>query len=137
MTGAEAVTVSQAEHLAADLDPEGLRKDPHPHVLEIVIAPDVVIPGEEVHRHACIHQVHQRGKDAHAPLRDDVTVFIPEIPDVAQQVERRRPVFRDAPQETDEARLPVGGIRDIQPQMHVGNKVCQRTLLHGLKRRGR
>ena len=130
MSRTEAVSVTETEDLAADIDDMRLLEDGDSHFLEIVVAPDVVVPLKEIDLHARVHQVHKRREYTHIALRDHIMIFIPEIPDVAQKVQCFRFILRNRLQELDETRLPCDGILDIQPEMHVRDEIGQCSFFH-------
>ena len=84
---AEAIAVAEAEYLAGNGRYVGLLKPFHSERLEVGIAPDVMIAAKEIDIHTSIDEVEQRCKHAHIAFGNDVSVLIPEIPDVTEQVE--------------------------------------------------
>jgi len=127
---AKPVTMPETECLSADLDDIGLLKNADSEFLEIMEAPDVMVALEKAHLHSGVHQFKQRGENPDISLRHHVMVLVPEIPDVPQHVQCLSPVLRDGLQETDESDLPLGGIIDVQPKMHVGDKVRKGSVSH-------
>ena len=79
----------KAEALAANLHQLRLGALDHAYALEERIAPNVVIAGEEVHRNSGVHQGDQASDHSCSFAGDNVVVFIPEIPDISQQVKRK------------------------------------------------
>ena len=115
----------EAEGLPPDFRHVRLLQDLHAYFLEVAIGPYVMVPREEVHLHAGVHQIRQCAEDAHGAFRDHVPIFIPEVPDVTQQVQRLRPGRRNAPQEGDEPRLAVRRVLNLEAQVDVGSEVCE------------
>jgi len=124
------IAMSEAECLSAYLHDIGLLKDPDSEFLEIMKAPDVMVALKETHLHPGVHQIQQGGEHPDIALRDHIVVLVPKVPDVPEHVERLGPVLRDGLQETDESGLPLGGIIDVQPKMHVGDKVRKGPVSH-------
>ena len=56
-------------------------------VLEEMKAPDIVVAREEIDFYPIIHQIDKLGCDSNSFLRDDILVFVPEIPYIAQKEE--------------------------------------------------
>jgi len=77
---AEPVAMSQTERLGADLAAIWLVKDLYPERLEIAIAPDIMVSLEEIDFDSGIHEFGQSPEHTHIPARNDIPVFIPEIP---------------------------------------------------------
>ena len=94
MAGTQPVTMPETESLPRDIHDIRLLENDDSHLLEIMIAPDVMVPLKEIHFHAIVHEVHQRSEHTHITLRHDIMILIPEIPDVTQHIERRRTVPR-------------------------------------------
>ena len=130
MPWTEPVTMTEAEDLASDIDDIRLLEYPDAHILKIVVTPDVVVSLKEIDLHARVHQVHKRREHTNIALRDNIMIFIPEIPDVTQKVQCLRFILRNRPQELDETRLPCDGILDIQPKMHVRDEIGQCSFFH-------
>jgi len=128
---AQTVPVSKTEGLTSYFNHIRLLKDPYSQLFEIMKAPEVVVALEKADFHAGVHQIHQRGKHTHIALRDHIMVLVPEIPDVAKQVQGLRPVLRDGSQETDETSLAVCRIIHIQSEVDIRHKVRKRSVSHG------
>ena len=122
--------MAQAEILAVQRDVEGLLETVHPQLLEERIGPDVVVAGAEPDLHACVHQADELRDHPRARARDHVAVFVPEVPDVAQQVERPHLLDREPFQEIDETRLALRGILHPQAEVHVGDEIDEFALRH-------
>ena len=121
----EPVAVTQAELLSADLRHIRLYAALHPEFLEIGVGPDVVVPLKEIHFHAGVHQVLQGGENARIALGDHVPVFIPEVPDVAEEVQGLRLGRRNSAEELHETRFPAGRVGNGEAQVDVGDEVCE------------
>ena len=134
--GAQTVTVSQAEKLARMLDHQGLVDDFDSHGLQIGIHPHIVIAGTDKDLHPGLEKVHQSGENPDISLRNHVSILVPEIPDVAKQIQRLGPLHRNPPQETHETSLPFDRISDFESQMNVGCKKDQIPTVHKLKELG-
>ena len=82
-----------------------------------------MITREKVYFDAGINQVGDGGKYFHITLRDDIPVFVPEIPDITEEIQGFRLFGRDILEEFHEAGLARLGILDIQAKVHVGGKI--------------
>ena len=65
MAGTQSVTMPETESLPRDIHDIRLLEYDDSHLLEIMIAPDVMVPLKEIHFHAIVHEVHQRSEHTH------------------------------------------------------------------------
>jgi hypothetical protein len=84
----QTITMSQTEHLAVYLNQSRLSETDHAKLLKIGICPYIVVTLKEIHLYTTRYQVLNRGQDTHISLRNYISILIPEIPDVAQQIKR-------------------------------------------------
>ena len=119
MPGTEPVPMTEAERLARNFDQGRLLEDADPHILKIVVAPDIVITLEEIHFHPGIHQIHKGGENPHIAFGHDIVVLIPEIPDIPEHIQRLCPLQRNRIQKGHETSLPVHRVLYIQTQMNI------------------
>ena len=109
----ESVTVSEAESNPGDIHDTWLFKTFHAEFLKVAVGPDVMVSREEIYIHSAVHEFLQGGECADISFRNHITVFIPEVPDVAEQIDRFG-VFRQGTQEVGETALAGGGISHLQ-----------------------
>ena len=121
----QTVAVAQAKGLGPNLHHIRLLQAPHAQLFKIVIGPDVVVALEEAHLYAGIHKGNQGRQHFHIALRHYVAVLVPEVPDIAQKIQRLRLGRVDPPQKGHEGLLPRGRVSHLEAQMDVGDKVCQ------------
>ena len=87
---AQAVAVRQHEHLVAHLHRHRLGVQRHAAFLhQVIAAPDVVVARKEVHLHAPVGQFAELPEKTGVATGHHRLVFIPEIKDVSQQINRR------------------------------------------------
>jgi hypothetical protein len=91
---AKAVSMTDTEPLSCNLHQTRLFQTDHTQFFKIGICPHVVISLEEIHFDASIHQVTKGSKDLDISLGNHITVFIPEIPDVTEKIQRLRLLCR-------------------------------------------
>lgn len=126
---AETVAMAQAELLSSDLDQSRLGQLDHPQFLEVGICPDVMVAFKKKHFDTLVHQVLKGSEDADIPLWHDITVFVPEIPDVPKEVQSLG-IFRKGAKKIHETPLPAGGIADLKAEMDIGDEICTTALFH-------
>ena len=81
---AEAVAVGQVEYLSVYFRGYGLCVQRHSAFLfEVVVCPDVVVAGEEMHLDAHVSQFRQLAEEARVALGHNVLVLVPEVEDVS------------------------------------------------------
>ena len=114
--------MSQTEHLSADVHKGRLLQTLHSKFLEIAVGPHVVVSLEEIHIHALVHQVGNGAEHPDITLGNNIAVLVPEIPDVAQEIQRSR-ILGKRPQKIHKTRLPGSRIIDLQTQMDVGDEI--------------
>ena len=83
----ESVAVSEAEALAFNLNNVRLLKLDHSELFEIRICPYIVVSLEEIHLHSLIHQILEGGKHSDIALRHNITILVPEVPDISEEIE--------------------------------------------------
>ena len=77
---------------------------------------------EEIYLHSPVHKIGQGTEHPHISLRNDVTVFIPEIPYIPEQVQSLRLRWK-RPQKSHKTPLPPLGVRHIQTEMDISDKI--------------
>ena len=93
--GTKPVAMTKAEHLTSIFHHVWLLKDLHTQFLEITVTPDIMVAREEKHLHAGIHQALKSREHSHIPFRDEIPIFIPEIPNIPEHIQGYRPVLWD------------------------------------------
>jgi hypothetical protein len=73
---------------------------------------------KEIHLDTSVHKVLQGRKNPYITFRNDVTIFIPEVPDITQQVHGTG-ILREIPQEIDKTGFAVGRIADPKAEMYI------------------
>ena len=114
----QSVTMTETEFHAGNINHTRLFEAFHAELLEVAVGPDVVVSGEEIHIHTTVHELLQGSENPYISFRNDITVLIPEIPNVAEEVDRRG-VFRQGTQEVGETALACGGVGHLKAQMDV------------------
>lgn len=120
---AQPIAVTEAESLAFDLHYGRLLKALHAQFLKVAVCPHIVIPLKETHLHSPVHKLLKSGKDADITLWNDITVFIPEIPYVSEQIQGLR-LLRQGTEEVRETAFSVCGIGNLKTEMYVGDEIC-------------
>ena len=118
----QTITMTQTEHIPADGHETRLFEALHSQFFKIGICPYIMIPLEEIYLHTPVHQVGQGTEHPNITLRDDITVFIPEIPDVPKKVQSLR-LRGQRPQEIHKTPFPVKRVRHIQTKMDVSHEI--------------
>ena len=121
----QAVAVAQAEFFRAYLHHLRLLQPLQAQLLEVAVRPDVVVAREEIDLHAGIQKRHQCSKHPHIAFGHHVAVLVPEVPDVAHEVQRLRLRRINTLQESHEGVFPRGRIPHPEAQMDVGDEICQ------------
>jgi hypothetical protein len=119
----QTVAVSETEVLVADTGQSRLLQLDHTKLLKIPVGPDVVIAFKKVHLHTSIHESLQSCQHPNIALRDHISVFIPEIPDISQEIQCFR-LFGKRSEEVCKTTFPTCRIRNLKTQMNIGDKVC-------------
>ena len=100
---AQPVAVGHEEHLAVDLRRQRLLMQNDATLpLQVVVGPDVVVAGKEMHLHAHVGQLAQLAEEARVAAWHHIFVFVPEVKDIAQQIDGCR-LLLDAVKETHQA----------------------------------
>jgi len=107
LSGPQSVPVPEAEANVPDPDHVRLLQGDYPHRLEIIIGPYVVIPLEEVYLDSGGDKVLKSGKNLDISLRDDIFIFVPEIPDIPEKIQRLRFRGGNSTEHTYKTCLPV------------------------------
>ena len=115
---AQTVAMTEAEHTPAYLDLTRLPKLLHAEFLEIAVCPNIMISLEEIHLHSPVHKILKSGKDTDISFRDHITVFIPEIPDVAKQIKSIR-ILGERAQEAGKTSLAFRRVVDLETEMDI------------------
>ena len=120
----ETVAVCQIKHLTINFQCGALAVDGHAAFLfKIVVHPEVVVAREEMHLHAHVGQFADFSKQARVALRDDVFIFVPEVENVAQEINGIR-LMLDAVEKIDQAALLSSGVWNGQTaQVGVGEEI--------------
>ena len=74
---------------------------------------------EEIHLYTLIHKILEGGKDSYISLRHDITILIPEIPDITQKIQGSRLLGWNSTEEGDKASLTGSRISHLKPQVYV------------------
>jgi hypothetical protein len=127
--GTQPITMPEAEAFSGNLHKGRLGHPYHPQFLKISVCPHIMVPLREIHLHSPVHQRDKGTKHTYISLRDDMLVFIPEIPYVTKKIKGIR-ILRQRIQKIRKTPLPVSRILDIKTQMHVRYKICQPALHH-------
>ena len=114
----ESVTMTDAESITTDLHQRRLLEAPHAQFLKIIICPDVMVALEEIHIDTPVHQCCKRSEHPHIALGNNITILIPEIPDIPEKVQRFG-FFRKTTEKLHETGLPAGRIIDLQTKMDI------------------
>lgn len=114
----QAVTMAEAEPTAAYFRDIRLLQTLHPQLLEVAVCPDIMVSLEEINIHPSVHKRLKGGEDTDVTLRNDVAVFIPEVPDIAEKIQSIRILGKPA-EKIDETTLPFRRIVDSKAQMDV------------------
>jgi hypothetical protein len=77
-----------------------------------------MVTREEIYIHTSFYQIQKSSKDASIPLRDDITILVPEIPNIAKQIKSLR-ILRKRTEKIHKATLPGSRIGNLKPQMHI------------------
>jgi hypothetical protein len=86
---AQSVSVREKEHLVVYLRRQRLRMyDESAFLLKVAVCPYVVVACEEVHLHANIRKLRELAEEPCVAFRNHVSVFVPEVEYVAEQVYR-------------------------------------------------
>ncbi len=93
------------------------------HALEIMIAPDVMVAAEEMHLDTTGNKRLESSEYAGIPGRNDITVFIPEIPDIAKHVKSLGFLFRDRFEKAHKPVLPCTRVAHVESQMDIRKEV--------------
>ena len=122
---AESVSVCQVEDASVDFrgkaDAAMERHAAFP--LEVVPHPEVVVSREEMYLHAAVRQLRQLAEQAGVAFGDDVSVFVPEVEHVPEQVDGGG-LVSDAVKEVDQPAFLHPWMRDgAAAQMGVGEEI--------------
>ncbi len=109
----ETVTMPEAESHSRNFHYGRLYKPLHSEIFEITVCPDVMIAREEIHVHSPVDEFLYGSQDADIPFRHDITVFVPEVPDVAEKVQGLR-ISREAVEKIGKTTLTAGRIADLE-----------------------
>lgn len=119
----QTVAMSQTEHLSIDIDQSRLFQTLHPEFLEIAVCPHVVISLEEIHVHSPVDKVCQSSEHPDITLWNNITILIPEIPDIPQKIQRCG-FLRKRPEKIHETSLSGSRVIDLQSQMDIRHEIC-------------
>jgi hypothetical protein len=114
----QTVAVAEAECLSIYLNQMRLSQFDHSELLEIGICPDVVVAFKEKDLHSPVHKVLKGGQHPEIAFRNDITVLVPEIPDVAKQIEGLG-IFRKGSQEACKATLTLFRIMNLKTEVDI------------------
>ena len=121
----EAVAVREVEHLAVDFRGQAYLAV-HYHsalFLKVIVHPEVVVAGEEVHLHAVVREFGDFSQQSGVAFGDDVAIFVPEVEDVSEQVYGGGFVL-DAVEEVHKSALLRAPMRyGKAPEVCVGDEV--------------
>jgi hypothetical protein len=122
----QAIPMTQTEHLTPNLDKSRLHHTFHAKLLKIAVGPHVMITLEEEHLHAPVHKALESSEHSYVPLRNNVTILVPEIPYVSEQIHSIR-LLRKRVQKVGKTTLACIRIRNPESKMHVRNEICEPT----------
>ncbi len=115
---AEAVTVAEAEGFAGDFHKIRLLEFLHPEFLKIGIGPYIVVALEEIYLDSPVHKGLKGRKDTDITLRNNVLIFIPEVPDVTEHIQRLR-FGRQRVKEVRKTALTIGRVCNLETEMDI------------------
>jgi len=114
----QAVSVTKAEGLSSYLDQGRLHESLHSKFLEILIGPHIMVSLKEKDFHSPVHKTLESGKDPYVSFRNDVTVFVPEIPYVTQQIQGSR-ILRKRAQKVRETTFALLRVSHLKTEMDI------------------
>ena len=120
----QSVAMSKQEYLVAQLD--GYRFGMHNHstlLLEIILAPHIVVTREEVHLDAHVCQFANLAKDSGVPLRHHILVLVPEVEDIAQEIDGLRLILNLVKESHQPAFLLPCMRNGLTAQMGIGKEI--------------
>ena len=115
--------MAHAEALVADVESIGLAQLDQAQLLQVAEGPDVVVALEEIQFYARIHQVGEGAQRAGIAPGNHVTVFVPEVKNIPQQVQGQCFGRVDSLEELDECAFPALRVSRRGAQMGIGDKV--------------
>lgn len=104
----------EAIWLGYDFDPE---------ILQIGEGPEVVVARTEVYLYSIVHQAHKLVYDPCSLTGDDIAVFVPEVPDVAEKNQRGVTIGGKAAQKAYKALLALLRVARLKPEVNVGYEI--------------
>ena len=121
---AESVAVGKIEHAVVDLDGAGLAvQDDAAFLLQIAVGPQVVVAREIVHFDPVVGKFGELSEETRESLGNDISVFVPEIEHVAEQIDGCGFVL-DAIEEAHEASFLHSLVGDgKRTEMCVGEEI--------------
>ena len=120
----QTVAMPQTEPLSGNLYKSRLSQLYHSELLKIAVRPDIVIALKEIYLHASVHQQLQSREYADISFRDDIPIFVPEVPDIPKKIEGIS-ILRKAVQKRYETTLATCRVLDIKPQMNIRYEICK------------
>jgi len=114
----QAVSVTKAEGLSSYLDQSRLHESLHSKFLEILIGPYIMVSLEEKDFHSPVHKTLKSGKDPYVSFRNDVTVFVPEIPYVTQEIQGSC-ILRKRAQKVRETTFALLRVSHLKTEMDI------------------
>jgi hypothetical protein len=114
----QTVSMTKAESLTGNLHDTWLYETYHTQLLEIAVCPHIMVSLEKIHLHSPVHKVLQCSKDAYVALGHHITILVPEVPYVTEQIQSIR-FRRKIVQKRNKTTLAFIRILDFEPQMYV------------------
>ena len=74
---------------------------------------------EEIHLDSLIHKILEGGKDSNISLWHNISILIPEIPDITQKIQGSRLLGWNSTEEGDKASLTGSRISHLEPQVDI------------------
>ena len=124
----QAVAVAEKEFFSADAYRLRLDHFLYSETLEERVAPDVVVTRHEIHLDSLGNHLDQFAEHPCALARNNIAVFIPEIPDITQQPYGLCFRITDAAQPLHETLFAPGRVVRLQPEVDIRNEICLRPV---------
>ena len=116
--GTKTVAMPKTEMLSFYFDNRRLLKLHHAQFLEIRICPYIMIALEEIDLHSLVHKILKSREHTEIALRDNITILVPEIPDITEKVYSLG-ILRQRTEKTRKAQLAVSRIPYLKTQMYI------------------
>ena len=121
---AEAVAVGQEEDLVAEFQRQWFAvHDDAAFFLQIVVGPDVMVTGEEVHLYAEVRQLADFAQEAREALRHHQFILMPEVEHIAQHIYSACFVLDTIKEAHESALLRTTVLHGAAAQMGIGDEI--------------